>query len=168
MDIIPRIQALPDMNPMETAIYSLQLMLQELEKIMGQSINDFDMDMQTLNDAAADRRDHLVIALKNVIRRRLLDAPVQHVDDEAEVLLKCHFIGLYLSVQSPKSYIIEVKIYSIDFTILCILTDKHNAQRRYRKIANAWSEIIPDNHNQSLKSLEEQLRLGIPQDPPRS
>ncbi|XP_050430155.1 uncharacterized protein LOC126839128 isoform X4 [Adelges cooleyi] len=123
-----------------------------------------DLNMETLKSYADYRRTFVVPALKNRIQSRLLDGSVEHVDDEASLLANCRLLGLYLSTQSPESFIVGVKIDLTDFT--CTFTDKNDAERRYRKIDNVWSEISMEN--QVIKSLEQQLRFGYPQGRPIS
>ncbi|XP_050427968.1 uncharacterized protein LOC126837965 isoform X3 [Adelges cooleyi] len=117
-------------------------------------------NLGTLKDLGDERRNYIVPALRNLIRCRILDEAVQHVDDDAFLLANCRLLGLYLSTQFPKSYIKEIEIDTTDRT--CILTDKRNGKRRYRKNGNTWSEISLSNIDQTQQFLEEQLRLRIP------
>ncbi|XP_050422344.1 uncharacterized protein LOC126834207 [Adelges cooleyi] len=84
----------------------------------------------------------------------------QHVDNPASLLPKCRLLGLYMSTQFPHYYIKEVQVNPTDLT--CILTNSIDTKRRYRKIDNVWSEISLDNLNQSLQTVEQQLRIGRP------
>ncbi|XP_050423409.1 uncharacterized protein LOC126835127 [Adelges cooleyi] len=155
-DILWRVQAFPLLDPLQKAIIFFQMMIQDIERMLGFRWNKgLNQEMGTLNAIADERRVYLVPALNSVIRRRLLDGSVPHVDDEATILSNCRLLGLYWSTQFSKLYIKEVEIDPTDLT--CILTNIIGAKRRYRKIGNAWSEI--NDNNQSLKSLEEQLRF---------
>ncbi|XP_050427967.1 uncharacterized protein LOC126837965 isoform X2 [Adelges cooleyi] len=137
--------------PMQKAKLFNHIMLKEIEDIL---------DLGTLKDLGDERRNYIVPALRNLIRCRILDEAVQHVDDDAFLLANCRLLGLYLSTQFPKSYIKEIEIDTTDRT--CILTDKRNGKRRYRKNGNTWSEISLSNIDQTQQFLEEQLRLRIP------
>ncbi|XP_050431022.1 uncharacterized protein LOC126839655 isoform X1 [Adelges cooleyi] len=114
----------------------------------------------TLQDIANERRELAALALKSLIGRRLLGEQV--VDDEASLSSKCRFLGIYLSTQSPDTYIKEVDIESTSLT--CIFTDKSNTISKYRKIDGTWSQIV--FNNQAGESLETQLQRGRPRVPP--
>ncbi|XP_050430156.1 uncharacterized protein LOC126839128 isoform X5 [Adelges cooleyi] len=150
----------------EVAVWYLRGMKELIHRLLRLRMGGYkkDLTMETLKPYADHRRAYIVPALRNLIGRRLLDGSVQHVDDEASLLANCRLLGLYLSTQSPESFIVGVKIDLTDFT--CTFTDKNDAERRYRKIDNVWSEISMEN--QVIKSLEQQLRFGYPQGRPIS
>ncbi|XP_050430152.1 uncharacterized protein LOC126839128 isoform X1 [Adelges cooleyi] len=165
-EILPRIAELSFLPPLLKANYFLRMMIQLMDRLLGIRMDGYkkDLNMETLKSYADYRRTFVVPALKNRIQSRLLDGSVEHVDDEASLLANCRLLGLYLSTQSPESFIVGVKIDLTDFT--CTFTDKNDAERRYRKIDNVWSEISMEN--QVIKSLEQQLRFGYPQGRPIS
>ncbi|XP_050444502.1 uncharacterized protein LOC126848036 isoform X5 [Adelges cooleyi] len=162
-EIMRTIPQLPLLPILQKANFFFQIMRQDIERLLElEPINGFYRESISLKQLGDDRRQHVVPALKNVIRRRVLESG-QHVDDEASLLPKCRLLGLYLSTQFPESFIKQVDIDPID--LICILTDTNDTKRYYRKIGNAWSEIRLSNKNESLQFLEEQLRLGRPQVP---
>ncbi|XP_050444499.1 uncharacterized protein LOC126848036 isoform X2 [Adelges cooleyi] len=160
-EIMRTIPQLPLLPILQKANFFFQIMRQDIERLLElEPINGFYRESISLKQLGDDRRQHVVPALKNVIRRRVLESG-QH--DEASLLPKCRLLGLYLSTQFPESFIKQVDIDPID--LICILTDTNDTKRYYRKIDNAWSEIRLSNINESLQFLEEQLRLGRPQVP---
>ncbi|XP_050434226.1 uncharacterized protein LOC126841677 [Adelges cooleyi] len=83
---------------------------------------------------------------------------VRVVDDIASLSSNCRLLGVYFSTQSPKLYIKDVMIESTSGT--CILKDKNNTLRKYRKMDGTWSQI--GLNNQAGESLETQLQRGRP------
>ncbi|XP_050434005.1 uncharacterized protein LOC126841504 isoform X2 [Adelges cooleyi] len=109
-------------------------------------------DRGTLQNIANERREYVRLALINIIRRRVLGEQV--VDDVASLLPKCRFLGVYLSAQSPESYIKKVEIEPTSHT--CIFEDKNDTISKYRKIDGTWSQI--GLNDQAGESLETQLQ----------
>ncbi|XP_050431444.1 uncharacterized protein LOC126840007 [Adelges cooleyi] len=146
----------------EKAIFFFYLMTYFIDYIRGSS-NDltYTTDHGTLKDIANERRDHVASALNGIIGRRIIDT-VGDEDDVASLTLKCYYLGIYLSTQSPELYIKEVNIDSTSLT--CIFIDKNNNQKRYGKIDATWSEINSDD--QPGESLVQLLQRGYPQNPP--
>ncbi|XP_050434868.1 uncharacterized protein LOC126842058 [Adelges cooleyi] len=147
-------------DPTQKANYFLNLMTHFINKIRGYSEGmTYTTDCGTLEEIANERRERVASALNGIIRRRILG---ESDDDEASLSQKCYYLGLYLSTQSPQSYIKEVIIDSTSDT--CIFIEKNNDQKRYGKIGDIWSEINSDG--QPGESLVRLLQLGHPQDPP--
>ncbi|XP_050427491.1 uncharacterized protein LOC126837603 [Adelges cooleyi] len=159
-EIISSIREIPFYDPLQKANYFMQGLINFIHRILGLGLPRYNIYGGTLIAFAKERRDYVVQALKNAIGRRLLEVSEQHVDNPASLLPKCRLLGLYMSTQFPHYYIKEVQVNPTDLT--CILTNSIDTKRRYRKIGNIWSEISLDNLNQSLQTVEQQLRIGRP------
>ncbi|XP_050433941.1 uncharacterized protein LOC126841485 [Adelges cooleyi] len=149
-------------GPTQKANVFLDLMIRFIgAELIGYRLQmTYTTDRGTLQDIANERREFAATALTRLIRRRLLGEQV--VDDEASLLPKCRLLGIYLSTQSPDTYIKKVEIESTSLT--CIFTDKSNTKRSYRKIDGTWSQI--GLNDQAGESLEAQLQRGHPRVPP--
>ncbi|XP_050427970.1 uncharacterized protein LOC126837966 [Adelges cooleyi] len=151
IEIISRILAYPIANTrkFQKGFFLLQRMLLDLEKKIGRPYQLHIDTEETFGDIS---RRYIVPTLINIIGRRVLDGSVQPVEDEASLTSKCYFIGLYLSAQTPKSFIITVQINLTNRT--CIFTNKNYVQKIYR--------------TDDVQSLRELLGLENPPVPPTS
>ncbi|XP_050433957.1 uncharacterized protein LOC126841490 isoform X2 [Adelges cooleyi] len=153
-EILTRIPTFLVLEPLEKANMFNFILLREIERMIDQYCYGYTRKLRTMKELGDERRKYVLLALTSIIRRRILDESVGHVDDDATLLPKCRILGLYLSTQFPESFTKELKI---DSTInKCIFMDENNAIRIYGKIDDTWYYI-----NQFTK-LEEQLRLGVP------
>ncbi|XP_050430147.1 uncharacterized protein LOC126839125 isoform X2 [Adelges cooleyi] len=165
-EIVDRIPQFPDYPTLEKASFFLHIMQEEIESILGYSVMGYNLVLTTPETIADQRREIVIPALRNIIKRRLLDEPVHDEEADDSILPNCRLLGLYLSTQFPESFTKELVIDSTGRN--CIVTDESNAIRVYRKIDNAWSLTSLENINQSLQTLEEQLLLGVPPITPSS
>ncbi|XP_050430168.1 uncharacterized protein LOC126839134 isoform X3 [Adelges cooleyi] len=139
LEIVPRIEALPAFgDKTQKANILLQLMTQNLENILGGA---------TLEKIASKRRRLVAWTLKNVIGRRIIET-VQDGDDEASLLLKCRFLGVFASTQTPSTYITKVDIDLPART--CIFTDINEGIKRYNTADVVFLEkLIREGHPQT-------------------
>ncbi|XP_050430172.1 uncharacterized protein LOC126839134 isoform X4 [Adelges cooleyi] len=122
LEIVPRIEALP-------------------------AFGDKTQSGATLEKIASKRRRLVAWTLKNVIGRRIIET-VQDGDDEASLLLKCRFLGVFASTQTPSTYITKVDIDLPART--CIFTDINEGIKRYNTADVVFLEkLIREGHPQT-------------------
>ncbi|XP_050431419.1 uncharacterized protein LOC126839989 [Adelges cooleyi] len=155
-EILSRISELPGQSK-KNANKFFNKLLHDLVSVVGVDMERrFSADGKTLENLANTSREFVALAVRSIIRHRLLGVRV--VDDIASLSSNCRLLGVYFSTQSPKLYIKEVMIESTSGT--CILKDKNNTLRKYRKMDGTWSQI--GLNNQAGESLETQLQRGRP------
>ncbi|XP_050427472.1 uncharacterized protein LOC126837588 isoform X3 [Adelges cooleyi] len=107
----------------------------------------YDRSLGTLTALADKTRECVAWSLKHIIGRRIIET-VQDGDDEASLLLKCRFLGVFASTQSPSTYITKVDIDLPART--CIFTDINEDIKRYNTADVVFLEkLIREGHPQS-------------------
>ncbi|XP_050438455.1 uncharacterized protein LOC126844358 [Adelges cooleyi] len=134
-----------------------KMMEWQIRYTLGMDYPDIDQNQNfealDLKILANNRREHVVPALRNIIRR-VLDKPVQHVQDDAAILQMCRLLGLYKSAQFPRSYISSLEINTVRGT--CILWDISNTPKWYRKNNGVWEQLKVEG---TAQPLEEQFKI---------
>ncbi|XP_050427471.1 uncharacterized protein LOC126837588 isoform X2 [Adelges cooleyi] len=120
------------------ANYFFRRMIQYIDDLLG---------LGTLTALADKTRECVAWSLKHIIGRRIIET-VQDGDDEASLLLKCRFLGVFASTQSPSTYITKVDIDLPART--CIFTDINEDIKRYNTADVVFLEkLIREGHPQS-------------------
>ncbi|XP_050427469.1 uncharacterized protein LOC126837588 isoform X1 [Adelges cooleyi] len=130
------------------ANYFFRRMIQYIDDLLGlRFYGKYDSGLGTLTALADKTRECVAWSLKHIIGRRIIET-VQDGDDEASLLLKCRFLGVFASTQSPSTYITKVDIDLPART--CIFTDINEDIKRYNTADVVFLEkLIREGHPQS-------------------